>query len=347
MDPIRLTQFSHGAGCGCKLSPAVLHEILSGVDKSEHFPALVIGNDTKDDAAVVDLGDGTGIISTTDFFMPIVDDPWTFGRIAAANAISDIYAMGGTPLMAIAILGWPLGKIPEEAASRVVDGGRSICSEAGIPLAGGHSIDSPEPIFGLAVTGRVPLTRLKTNASAQAGDLLYLTKPIGVGVFTTAQKKGCVDAADLDAAIHSMQVLNKIGAELSALDGVHAMTDVTGFGLLGHLLEMAEGSSLGAEISFAAVPLLHEDALRRYVEQGAMPGGTQRNHNSYGHLASSIEGFERAMLCDPQTSGGLLVAVSPEARNAVELLLREAGCPAAPLGQMMDWSTGPRVKVNA
>ncbi|MGB1123508.1 MAG: selenide, water dikinase SelD, partial [Flavobacteriales bacterium] len=277
MDTIRLTQFSHGAGCGCKLSPAVLHEILSGVDQSEVFENLIIGNDTKDDAAVMDLGDGTGIISTTDFFMPIVDDPRTFGRIAAANAISDIYAMGGTPLMAIAILGWPLGKIPESAASAVVDGGRSICSEAGIPLAGGHSIDSPEPIFGLAVTGRVPLAQLKANASAVAGDRLYLTKPIGVGMLTTAEKKGLVEAADLNLAVQSMQQLNAIGARLSQIEGVHAMTDVTGFGLLGHLVELCEGSGLQAELDAASVPLLSGERLRHYHEQGCVPGGSKRN----------------------------------------------------------------------
>ena len=200
--PIRLTAYSHGAGCGCKLSPAVLHGILSAVDRSERFPTLLVGNETKDDAAVVDLGDGTGLITTTDFFMPIVDDPRTFGRIAAANAISDVYAMGGTPLVAIAILGWPLDKLPEAVAGEVVDGGRSICSEAGIPLAGGHSIDCPEPIFGLAVTGRVPLDRLRRNDGGQPGDVLFLTKPLGVGMITTAEKRGAVDPTDLKGLDH-------------------------------------------------------------------------------------------------------------------------------------------------
>ena len=334
MDTIRLTQFSHGAGCGCKLSPAVLHEILSGVDRSEVFENLIIGNDTKDDAAVVDLGDGTGIISTTDFFMPIVDDPRTFGRIAAANAISDIYAMGGTPLMAIAILGWPLGKIPESAASAVVDGGRSICSEAGIPLAGGHSIDSPEPIFGLAVTGRVPLTNLKANASAVAGDRLYLTKPLGVGMLTTAEKKGVVEAADLDRAVQSMQQLNAIGAELSRIEGVHAMTDVTGFGLLGHLVEMCEGSGLQAELDVANVPLLSGERLRHYHGLGCVPGGSKRNWASYGHHVAEVEGFERDVLCDPQTSGGLLLSVSPDYVDAVEAILKQAGLPAHAIGSL-------------
>ena len=334
MEPIRLTQFSHGAGCGCKLSPAVLHEILSGVDRSEEFPQLLIGNDTKDDAAVMDLGDGTGIISTTDFFMPIVDDPRTFGRIAAANAISDIYAMGGTPLMAIAILGWPLGKIPEYVASAVVDGGRSICSEAGIPLAGGHSIDSPEPIFGLAVTGRVPLQHLKANAAAQPGDVLFLTKPLGVGMLTTAEKKGVVEPADLKMAVESMQQLNAIGAELARIEGVHAMTDVTGFGLLGHLVEMCEGSGVKATVRVSDVPLLSGQRLQHYHALGAVPGGSKRNWISYGGHITPVEGFWRDVLCDPQTSGGLLVSVHPEAANVVRDLLKSAELPARPIGSL-------------
>lgn len=298
------------------------------------FANLIIGNDTKDDAAVVDLGEGTGIISTTDFFMPIVDDPRMFGRIAAANAISDVYAMGGTPLMAIAILGWPLGKIPESAASAVVDGGRSICSEAGIPLAGGHSIDSPEPIFGLAVTGRVPLSNIKANASAVAGDRLYLTKPLGVGMLTTAEKKGVVEAADLDLAVQSMQQLNAVGAELSRIEGVHAMTDVTGFGLLGHLVEMCEGSGLQAELDVAHVPLLSVERLRHYHGLGCVPGGSKRNWASYGHHVAEVEGFERDVLCDPQTSGGLLVAVSPDYLDAVEAILKKSGLPAQVIGSL-------------
>ncbi|MBT6163490.1 MAG: selenide, water dikinase SelD [Crocinitomicaceae bacterium] len=334
MDPIHLTQFSHGAGCGCKLSPAVLHEILSGVDRSESFPSLLIGNDTKDDAAVMDLGDGTGIISTTDFFMPIVDDPRTFGRIAAANAISDVYAMGGEPLMAIAILGWPLGKIPESAASAVLDGGRSICSEAKIPLAGGHSIDSPEPIFGLAVTGRVKLDRLKANAAAKAGDHLFLTKAVGVGMVTTAQKKGLVTDADLFAAVDSMQALNMIGTKLSQISAVHAMTDVTGFGLLGHLVEMCEGAKLSAKVDFAAVPMLSAERLKHYHSNGCVPGGSHRNWASYGQHVEAIDGFERDLLCDPQTSGGLLISVGDEGVEQVEALLKREGLPHVSIGQM-------------
>jgi len=334
MEPIRLTQFSHGAGCGCKLSPAVLHEILSGVDRSESFSTLLIGNDTKDDAAVMDLGDGTAVISTTDFFMPIVDDPRTFGRIAAANAISDVYAMGGTPLMAIAILGWPLGKIPESAASAVLDGGRSICSEAGIPLAGGHSIDSPEPIFGLAVTGRVSLDNLKANSTAQPGDRLYLTKPIGVGMITTAQKKGVVKDEDLRLAVESMQALNSIGQSLSVIPGVHAMTDVTGFGLLGHLVEVCEGAQLHATLQTDALAFIGGDQLKHYHALGCVPGGSHRNWVSYGSQVAPIEGFLRDALCDPQTSGGLLVSVSAAASSNVEMILRNAGLPHVAIGQM-------------
>jgi selenide,water dikinase len=334
MDSIQLTQFSHGAGCGCKLSPAVLHKILSGVDRSESFPSLLIGNDTKDDAAVMDLGDGTGIISTTDFFMPIVDDPRTFGRIAAANAISDVYAMGGQPLMAIAILGWPLGKIPESAASAVLDGGRSICSEAGIPLAGGHSIDSPEPIFGLAVTGRVQLDRLKANSAAKRGDYLFLTKAVGVGMITTAQKKGLVTDADLIAAVDSMQALNTIGAKLSQIAAVHAMTDVTGFGLLGHLVEMCEGAKLSASVHISAVPMLSDERLRHYHAEGCVPGGSRRNWASYGQYVASVDGFERDLLCDPQTSGGLLLSVGEEGVEQVVKLLKQEGLPHASIGVM-------------
>ena len=283
---------------------------------------------------MMDLGDGTGIISTTDFFMPIVDDPRTFGRIAAANAISDVYAMGGNPLMAIAILGWPLGKIPESAASAVLDGGRSICSEAGIPLAGGHSIDSPEPIFGLAVTGRVPLDRLKANAAAKPGDHLFLTKAVGVGMVTTAQKKGLVTDADLFAAVDSMQALNTIGAKLSQIPSVHAMTDVTGFGLLGHLVEMCEGARLNASVDIQAVPMLSEERLRYYNEEGCVPGGSRRNWASYGKHVASIDGFERDLMCDPQTSGGLLVSVGEAGVEQVVNVLKKEGLPYDSIGRM-------------
>jgi len=238
MEQIKLTQFSHGAGCGCKISPAVLDRILHSEAQKELFPMLLVGNESKDDAAVLDPGDGNCIISTTDFFMPIVDDPFTFGSIASVNAISDVYAMGGEPVMAIAILGWPINKIAPEVARRVLEGSCAVCSRAGIPLAGGHSIDCPEPVFGLSVTGRVRKEHLKRNDSAKAGSLLYLTKPLGIGIVTTAQKKGIVEDAHLRQAIDTMLALNHLGSVFGKLDYVTAMTDVTGFGLLGHLSEV-------------------------------------------------------------------------------------------------------------
>jgi len=330
---IKLTQYSHGAGCGCKIAPAVLHTMLSGMKRGPQHPTLLVGNDTKDDAAVVDLGDGTGIISTTDFFMPIVDDPHTFGRIAAANAISDIYAMGGTPLVAIAIFGWPIDKLSEEVAGQVLEGGRSLCEEAGIPLAGGHSIDCPEPIFGLAVTGRVVLERLQKNAAAKPGDVLFLTKPLGVGIVTTTQKRGTVHPDHLAAAVNSMQTLNSVGADLSGLPGVHAMTDVTGFGLMGHLLEMCQGSGTRAEVFGDHVQTF--DGVPEYHAQGMVPGGARRNYASYGKHLDLPEGYLRDLLCDPQTSGGLLVAVAPEHADGVANLLAERGMPSAPVGRML------------
>ncbi|MDA0945992.1 MAG: selenophosphate synthetase [Bacteroidota bacterium] len=330
---IKLTQYSHGAGCGCKIAPSVLHTMLSGMKSGPHHPTLIVGNDTKDDAAVVDLGDGTGIISTTDFFMPIVDDPHTFGRIAAANAISDIYAMGGTPLVAIAIFGWPIDTLNEVVAGQVLEGGRSICEEAGIPLAGGHSIDCPEPIFGLAVTGRVSLDRLQKNAGAQPGDVLFLTKPLGVGIISTTQKRGDVHPDHLAAAVGSMQALNAVGAELAAIPGVHAMTDVTGFGLMGHLLEMCQGSDTQAVVNGAAVQTF--DGVAAYHAQGHVPGGTRRNYASYGAHIDVPEGYTRDLACDPQTSGGLLVAVHPDHARQVQELLSSRGLPDAPIGRML------------
>ncbi len=320
-----LTQYSHGAGCGCKISPSVLDEILAGSGSGKFYEALLVGNATRDDAAVYDLGDGTAVVSTTDFFMPIVDCPEDFGRIAAVNAISDIYAMGGQPLMAIAILGWPVDKLPPEVAAEVVRGGRMACEEAGIPLAGGHSIDSPEPIFGLAVTGRVPLGHLKKNEGARAGDYLFLTKGLGVGILTTAQKQGKVKPEDLELARQSMISLNKIGTALGSLPYVHAMTDVTGFGLLGHLREMAEASGLQAEIYFEEIPLLDKEVVHHYLDQGCIPGGTHRNWKSYGHAIGDLSERQRHVLCDPQTSGGLLVAIDPEAWKAFETFMEEQG----------------------
>jgi selenide,water dikinase len=304
---IKLTQYSHGAGCGCKISPAVLDNILHSDIAQPAYANLLVGNESKDDAAVFHLGDGTCIVSTTDFFMPIVDDPRDFGAIASVNAISDVYAMGGEPLMAIAILGWPINKLAAEVAQQVLEGSRKVCADAGIPLAGGHSIDCPEPVFGLAVTGRVRQEHLKRNDTARAGSSLYLTKPLGIGIVTTAQKKGIVKAPHLDRAVASMLTLNKAGAAFGKLSYVNAMTDVTGFGLLGHLAEVCEGSDLSARIEYARVPVL--DFLAEYISQNSMPGGTQRNLDSYSHQVSPLSGQQRAILADPQTSGGLLVCV--------------------------------------
>lgn len=332
MDGIKLTQYSHGAGCGCKISPKLLHTILHSDRAKEHFPQLLVGYDTSDDAAVYDMQDGTAIISTTDFFMPIVDDAFAFGQIAAANAISDVYAMGGSPFLAIAILGWPLDKLAPEVAQLVLEGGRDICRQAGIALAGGHSIDSPEPIFGLAVTGRVPIPQLKRNNTATEGCQLILTKPLGVGILTTAQKKGLLLPAHAHIAPNSMKMLNKAGSSLSAFSQVRAMTDVTGFGLLGHLIEMCEGSGLSAEIQFDKIPIL-EEAIP-YIAQKCIPGGTHRNWDSYGHKVVLRADDEKLILCDPQTSGGLLIAVEEQGLGEVIQHLNDLGIAAAPFGRL-------------
>ena len=323
-DSIKLTQYSHGAGCGCKISPQVLDKILHSNLAIPDNKRLIVGNHTKDDAAVYDLGNGTALISTTDFFMPIVDDPFDFGRIASANAISDVYAMGGKPILAIAILGWPVNKLSPDVAQIVIEGARSICLEAGISLAGGHSIDSPEPIFGLAVNGLVSIENIKQNNNAKEGDLLFLTKSLGVGILTTAEKQGLLLKEHKNLAANQMMQLNKPGALLSSVKGVHAMTDVTGFGLMGHLVEMAEGSGLSAIIDFANVPLIIED-LKYYVERKCVPGGTIRNWDSYGDKTGSINDYQKAILADPQTSGGLLIAVDPEAISLVKNLFCQQG----------------------
>ncbi len=314
MTEIKLTQFSHGAGCGCKIAPAVLDSILqSSKINIENDPRLLVGHDKKDDAAVFDIGNGRAIISTTDFFMPIVDDAFDFGRIASVNAISDVYAMGGTPMMAVAILGWPINKIPAELAGKVLEGARRICADAGIPLAGGHSIDNEEPLFGLAVTGEILISNLKQNSTATEGCSLFLTKPVGVGIFTTAQKRGIVKLEDFDQALQTMLTLNKPGETFGKLSYVKAMTDVTGFGLLGHLGEMVDGSNLSAEIEFSKVPKLPN--IDFYISQGSMPGGTKRNWESYGNGIEGVDEYKRSILCDPQTSGGLLVAVEQGNEN--------------------------------
>lgn len=324
---IRLTQYSHGAGCGCKISPAILDSILHSDTKKIPDPRLLVGNDTRDDAAVYELQDGTCLISTTDFFMPIVDDAFDFGRIASANAISDVYAMGGKPVLAIAILGWPIDKLAPEVAQQVLEGSRRICAEAGITLAGGHSIDCPEPIFGLAVNGLVKKDHLKQNSTAKAGSKLYLTKPLGVGILTTAQKKGVLKEEHQHIAPNSMIMLNKLGAIISEYAFVEAMTDVTGFGLLGHLSELCEGSGVQATLFANKVPLLPE--VDHYLEQGCIPGGTHRNWKSYGHKIGPVSDRMKHILADPQTSGGLLMAVHPDFCEVFETMLREQQIPEA------------------
>lgn len=333
MEQFKLTQYSHGAGCGCKISPSVLDKILHSDFPKGNFPSLLVGNDSKDDAAVFDLGDGTCIVSTTDFFMPIVDDAFTFGAIASVNAISDVFAMGGEPVMAIAILGWPINKIPAEIARDVLEGSRDVCNKAGIPLAGGHSIDCPEPIFGLAVTGKLRKENLKQNNTAQQGSMLYLTKPLGIGIVTTAQKKGIVKERHLKKAIETMLLLNSFGAEAGKLHYVSAMTDVTGFGLLGHLCEMCEGSGLSAEIEFSKVPRF--DFLDHYIQQKSLPGGTTRNLDSYGQKIRNLSDETSAILADPQTSGGLLIAVQADKTRAFETFAQTKGYNLAPFGKLV------------
>ena len=333
---IKLTQYSHGAGCGCKISPKVLDEILASNITMPDNDKLIVGNHSKDDAAVYNLDNGMALISTTDFFMPIVDDPYEFGRIASANAISDVYAMGGKPILAIAILGWPVNILPPAIAQKVIEGSRSICKEAGISLAGGHSIDSPEPIFGLAVNGLVPIENIKQNNLAQEGDLLFLTKPLGVGILTTAEKKGILKDAHKGVAAKQMMQLNRVGEALGKLKAVHAMTDVTGFGLLGHLVEMAEGSGLSAIVHFKKVQLITDD-LTNYVDDKCVPGGTNRNWDSYGNKISLVTDHEKAVLADPQTSGGLLIAVAEDAVDDVTAILLAHGLQkfTIPIGKMV------------
>jgi selenide,water dikinase len=343
---IKLTRYSHGAGCGCKISPAILDKILHGGFNAPPDPRLLVGNDKRDDAAVWDLGDGNGLISTTDFFMPIVDDAYDFGRIASTNAISDVYAMGGKPILAIAILGWPVDKLPPELAQRVLEGSRAVCAAAGISLAGGHSIDCPEPLFGLAVNGTVPLINLKRNSTAIAGSRLYLTKALGVGILSTAQKRGLLKPEDAAIALKSMTTLNILGERFGHLNYVTAMTDVTGFGLLGHLTEMCEGSGLSAVIEYNMVPVI--PSLAGYLEQGCIPGGTLRNWDSYGHKIRIASDEQKYILADPQTSGGLLVAVAPDDTAGFEELLRREALPknfCRPFGSLKLPDGGPTIEI--
>lgn len=326
----RLTALAHGGGCGCKLSPAVLRQLLAGMPTMQAFPDLMVGIETGDDAAVYRLSDDMAVVATTDFFMPIVDDPRDFGRIAAANALSDVYAMGGKPIMALAILGMPLGKIAPETVTAILAGGASICAEAGIPVAGGHSIDAPEPIYGLVAIGIVRPDRVRRNSGAQAGDVLILTKPLGVGVISAALKADRLmgDAAKAAYAqlVDSTTRLNAVGHDLAQVPQVHAMTDVTGFGLLGHGLEMCRGSALAAQIDFDAVPLL--DGVAALARQDCRTGAAVRNWASYGEevvLSADIADWQRDLLCDPQTSGGLLLSVAPDAVGQVMDILHAAG----------------------
>ena len=340
-DPVRLTQYCRSAGCGCKIAPSILEEILSFAGTVAHSDRLLVGNDSRDDAAVFDLGNGQAIVSTTDFFMPIVDDPFDFGQIASVNAISDVYAMGGKPLMAIAVLGWPPDKLPPEVAACVLEGGRAGCAGAGIPLAGGHSIDSPEPIFGLAVTGQVAVENLKRNDRAVPGCKLFLTKPLGVGLVATAHKRGLASRLDFERAVEQMIKLNSLGVSLGGQPGVKAMTDVSGFGLLGHLTEMCEGSGVSATLDSARVPRLEN--IDRYIDEGCTSGGTDRNFDSYGSKIGPLTKRQKALLCDPQTSGGLLVAVAPDGLTAFEEVSAELNLQS--FGQITE-ATDPLITVN-
>ena len=317
-DPVRLTSLAHGGGCGCKLAPAVLREILAGMPAAAAFPNLLVGTETSDDAAVWRLNDTQALVATTDFFMPVVDDPFDFGRIAATNALSDVYAMGGTPIFALAIVGMPVAKLSAETIGQILAGGASVCAAAGVPVAGGHSIDSVEPIYGLVALGLVHPDRVLTNRGGRAGDVLILTKALGVGVLSAAFKQDRLDPAGYAALIASTTQLNVLGRDLGQMPGVHAVTDVTGFGLIGHALEMAMGSGLVAELDAAAPPLLA--GVEALVRAGVRTGASTRNWDSYGARvedALGVPDWRRDLLTDPQTSGGLLIAVAPEAADAV------------------------------
>jgi selenide,water dikinase len=326
----RLTSLAHGGGCGCKLSPAVLRDLLAAMPPVQPFPGLLVGTETGDDAAVFQIDAQTCVIATTDFFMPVVDDPCDFGRIAATNAISDVYAMGGRPIMALAILGMPLGKVSPATVGAILAGGAEVCAQAGIPVAGGHSIDAPEPIYGLAVIGVCAPGAVRRNVGAQAGDRLILTKGLGVGVYSAALKKGRLDAAGYAEMIATTTLLNSVGTALGADEAVHAVTDVTGFGLLGHGLEVARGSGLTLRIEAAAVPLLAQAAA--LAQAGHVTGASHRNWESYGDqadLPGALPDWQRHLLSDPQTSGGLLVAVAADRAEAVCTQIVAAGYPAA------------------
>jgi selenide,water dikinase len=326
----RLTSLSHGGGCGCKIAPGVLADLLARSPSAGSFSQLLVGTETSDDAAVYRLNDEQAVIATTDFFMPIVDDPFDFGRIAATNALSDVYAMGGTPIMALAILGMPIKVLPPDVIGEILRGGESVCAQANIPIAGGHSIDSVEPIYGLAAIGVVHPRYVKRNSTAAAGDVLLLGKPLGVGILSAAFKRGQLTDAGYRAMIATTTLLNRAGAELAQLPGVHSMTDVTGFGLLGHLLEMCRGSNLSAHVPEAKVPLL--DNVLALADAGVVTGASERNWASYGdhvRFAKDTGKAMRALLCDPQTSGGLLVSCAPDVASAALDVFKRHGCERA------------------
>lgn len=343
--PIRLTAFSHGGGCGCKIAPGVLSEILRGARGLPVPKELMVGIETSDDAAVYRLNDQQALIATTDFFMPIVDDPYDFGRIAATNAISDVYAMGGTPIMALALVGMPIDKLPLDVIGKILEGGESVCAAAGIPIAGGHTIDSVEPIYGLVVMGLVHPDKVKTNAGARPGDILILGKPLGVGVLSAALKKGALDATGYRAMIESTTKLNTPGRPLANFEGVHALTDITGFGLLGHLLEVCRGAKLSAVLDMAKIPLLTD--VERLATAGFITGASARNWMAYGHevaLAPAVTTMQRAVLTDPQTSGGLLVACEASAVEDVLAVFRADGFgQASVIGHLESGSAQVRV----
>jgi len=345
-DAVRLTSLAHGGGCGCKIAPAVLRDIMSRMPAATAFPDLLVGTETSDDAAVWRLNDRQALVATTDFFMPVVDDPFEFGRIAATNALSDIYAMGGRPILALAIVGMPIDKLAPETIGAILSGGASVCAAAGIPVAGGHSIDSVEPIYGLVALGLVDPDRVLKNSGARAGDVLILTKALGVGVLSAAFKQEKLDGSGYDALIGSTTQLNTVGEELAALPAVHAMTDVTGFGLLGHALEMARGAGLTAEIDAAAPVLL--PGVEALAKAGVRTGASGRNWTSYGadvDGAEPLPGWTRDLLCDPQTSGGLLVAVAPDQADEALALARSRGFgAAAKVGRLVEGP--PRVSIR-
>ncbi len=347
MQQIRLSHLSHGGGCGCKLAPSVLQQLFSSHPTVSPYKQLLVGVETGDDAAVWELDNGACVIATTDFFMPMVDDPRDFGRIAATNAISDVYAMGGTPIMALAILGMPVDKIPPEMVRQILEGGASVCEAAGIPVAGGHSIDSPEPIYGLAVIGTAAKADIRRNADARAGDKLILTKPLGVGIYSAAFKKGTLSREAYDEFMATTTLLNRVGTKLAKESAVHAMTDVTGFGLIGHALEMARGSHKTVTVKASALPFLNDAAA--LAQQGFITGASGRNWKSYNTsvvLPEDTPEWQRQLYCDPQTSGGLLVSCAPERADVMVDAIVAAGYPAARIvGAVTDGE--PKVVVEA